>query len=66
LPEAQEIKIKTGTCEAAVRRLNAETIGTAVQAPEKFLAEAGISVKSVSGKIELQLAPYEVAWVDVV
>jgi hypothetical protein len=65
LPEAQEIKIKTGTCEATVQRLNADTVGGAAQAPEKFLAEPGTPVKSVSGKIELQLAAYEVAWVDV-
>jgi hypothetical protein len=65
LPDAQEIKIKTGTCEATVHRLNTNTFATAVTAPEKFLAETGEALKSVSGKIELQLAPYEVAWVDV-
>ncbi len=65
LPEEQEIKIKTGTCDASVKRLNASTAEEAARAPEKFRAEVGIPAKSVSGKIELLLAPYEFARVDV-
>jgi hypothetical protein len=65
LPEEQEIKIKTGTCDAHVKRLNADTAEDAMRNPEAFRAEIGTVVKSVSGKIELILAPYEIARVDV-
>jgi hypothetical protein len=65
LPEEQEIKIKTGTCDAHVKRLNADTAEEAMRAPEAFRAEMGAPAKSVSGKIELLLAPYEIARVDV-
>ncbi len=65
LPEEQEIKIKTGTCDVHVKRLNADTAEEAMRAPETFRAEMGAPVKSVSGKIELLLAPYEIARVDV-
>jgi D-apionolactonase len=65
LPEEQEIKIKTGTCEARVKRLNGDTAEEAMRAPEKFRAEAGEPMKSASGKIELTLAPYEITRVDV-
>jgi hypothetical protein len=64
LPEAQEIKIKTGTGEARVLRLNVGTVEAAASAPEKFTAAEGELIQSVSGKIELSLAPYEVARVD--
>jgi len=65
LPEEQEIKIKTGTCEARVKHLNAVNADAAMRAPEQFRAEVGEAVASVSGKIELRLAPYAVARVDV-
>jgi hypothetical protein len=65
LPEEQEIKIKTGTCEARVKRLNAETAEEAMRVPEKFGKESGEPLQSVSGKLELKLAPYEIARVDV-
>jgi hypothetical protein len=64
-PEEQDIKIKTGTCDAHVKRLNADTAEEAMRAPEAFRAELGAPVKSVSGKIELLLAPYEIACVNV-
>ena len=64
-PEEQEIKIKTGTCEARVKHLHAANAAAAMIAPEDFHAEAGEAVASVSGKIELKLAPYAVARVDV-
>ena len=66
LPEPQEIKIKTGTGTARVLRLNAGTVAAAASAPESFLAGPGDVVSSVSGKIELSLAAYEVARVDLV
>ena len=65
LPEEQEIKIKTGTCDARVKRLNADTAEEAMRAPETFHAETGAPAKSVSGKMELLLAAYEIARVDV-
>ena len=66
LPEEQEIKIKTGTCEARLKRLNAGTAEDAMRLPEKFSKEPGESMTSVSGKLELKLAPYEIARVDVI
>ncbi len=65
LPEEQDIKIKTGTCEVRIKRLNADTAEEAMRSPEKFRAEIGAAAQSISGKIELLLAPYEVARVDV-
>ena len=47
-------------------RLNTGTAEAAVTAPEKFTAAEGELVQSLSGKIELSLAPYEVARVDLV
>ena len=64
-PEEQEIKIKTGTCEARAKRLHAGTAAAAMQAPERFSLEAGDPLASVSGKLELQLAPYEFVRIDV-
>lgn len=64
LPEDQEIKIKTGTCEARVKHLNATNAEAAMLSPEKFRAEAGEAAMAVAGKIELHLAPYAVARVD--
>lgn len=63
LPEPQEIKIKTGTVTARVQRLNTDT--AAAFTAEQFTTGAGEEVPSVSGKIELALAPYEVARVDI-
>jgi len=65
LPEEQEIKIKTGTCTARVKHLNAQTAEEAMRAPETFVAQAGEPLPSVSGKIELKLGPYAVVCVDV-
>jgi hypothetical protein len=65
LPEDQEIKIKTGTCEARVARLNADTVGQAMRAPENFLKSAGEPLMAISGKLELKLSAYEVVRVDI-
>jgi hypothetical protein len=65
LPEEQEIKIKTGTCESRVQRLNAGTAEEAIRAPESFCRAIGEPLQSVSGKIELRLEPYEFVRVDV-
>jgi D-apionolactonase len=65
LPEEQEVKIKTGTCEARVKHLNSETAETAMRTPGQFSKEQGEPLKSVSGKLELRLGAYEVACVDV-
>ena len=65
LPVEQEIKIKTGTCNARLLRLHAGTVEEAMHTPEKFQAQLGEPLASVSGKIELKLAPYEVVRVDV-
>src|SRR4029453_18954055 len=63
--DAQELKIKTGTCTAQVRYLDETTAEEAVRRPEKFRKRAGERTESVSGKIELKMRPYAVARVDI-
>jgi D-apionolactonase len=65
LPEPQEIKIKTGTCQALVRYLDETTAEEAMRHPEKFQADPGKSFESVNGKIELNLLPWALARVDI-
>jgi D-apionolactonase len=64
-PRAQEVKIKTGSCAGTLRRLNARNAEDAMRNPEEFRAAPGESVQAVGGKIELTLAPYEYARLDV-
>ena len=66
LPKEQEIKIKTGTCSARLKYLDAQTAESAMREPEKFIAAVGESISSVSGKLELKLGAYAVAIVDVI
>jgi hypothetical protein len=63
--DAQDLKIKTGTCTARVRYLDESTIEDAVRRPEEFRRQSGIEQESVSGKIELKLLPCALARVDV-
>jgi hypothetical protein len=65
MDEEQEIKIKTGTCQARIARLNAGNAEEAMRAPDNFRQQAGEPAPSISGKIELKLGPYEIARVDV-
>jgi hypothetical protein len=65
LPEEQEIKIKTGTCNARVKYLDSKTAESAMRERDKFINAAGDSLSSVSGKLELKLGAYAVAFVDV-
>jgi len=64
--DAQDLKIKTGTCTARVRYLDETTAEQATRRPEEFRAHTGGQQESVSGKIELRLLPYAVARVDVI
>lgn len=66
LGETQEVKIKTGTCQARIRHLDETSVDRATADPETFHAEAGVLASTVSGKIELKLKPYALARVDVV
>ncbi len=63
--DAQDLKIKTGTCKALVRYLDQTTAEEAVMRPEQFRGNAGNPVESVGGKIELKMLPYAVARVDI-
>ena len=63
--DTQDLKIKTGTCNARVRYLDETTAEQAMHRPEEFRRIAGATQESVSGKIELKLLPYAVARVDV-
>jgi hypothetical protein len=65
LAEEQEIKIKTGTCQARVLHLNSGNAEGAMRTPEEFRQQPGDTVASVSGKIELTMAPYEIVRVDI-
>jgi hypothetical protein len=63
--DAQELKIKTGTCTARVRYLDETTAEQAVRQPEEFRRRPGEEQASVSGKIELKLLPFAVGLVDI-
>ena len=63
--QAQEVKIKSGTCEARVRYLDETNVERAMLEPEKFRSEAGEKCASVAGKIALRLLPYGLARVDI-
>lgn len=65
LPEPQEIKIKTGTCQARVLQLAATNAEEAMREPERFREDPGETVRSTAGKIALQMKPYGIARVDV-
>ena len=64
-PEEQPIKIKSGTCSARVKYLNAQTAEEAMRSPAAFVQQAGEPIQSVSGKLELKLGAYAIAFVDV-
>jgi hypothetical protein len=66
LGEPQEVKIKTGTCQARVRYLDEKNAEAAMLSPEDFSAQTGELVESVTSKIELNLLPYAYARVDIV
>jgi len=63
--EAQEIKIKTGTCKGTVRYLDSTNIQRAMAEPESFRREIGHSCESVGGKLQVNLLPCALARVDV-
>jgi hypothetical protein len=63
--DAQDLKIKTGTCTAHVRYLDETTADEAMRRPEEFRRQTGTVVESVSGKIELKMLPFAVARVDI-
>jgi hypothetical protein len=65
LGERQEIKIKTGTCQARVRYLDETNVEQALMDPEAFRREPGAAQESVSGKIELTLLPCALARIDI-
>jgi hypothetical protein len=63
--ETQEVKIKTGTCQAKVRYLDETNAESAMHEPETFRAQAGELKQSVASKIELKLLPYAIARIDI-
>jgi len=66
LGESQEIKIKTGTCQARVRYLDETNAELAMQEPEAFQALTGDPLAAVAGKLTLELKPFALARVDIV
>ncbi len=65
LGETQEIKIKTGTCQARVRYLDETTAMEAMQSPEAFRSREGDLLESAAGKLSLNLLPCALARVDI-
>lgn len=65
LNEAQEVKIKTGTCRAQIRYLDETNAEEAMCRPEAFRGQVGRTVDSMSAKIGLELLPYALARVDI-
>ena len=65
LGETQEIKIKTGTCQARVRYLDETTAMEAMQSPETFRSREGDLLESAAGKLSLNLLPCALARVDI-
>ena len=63
--DSQDVKIKTGSCQARVRYLDETNAEEAMRTPEAFAAREGQVVESASAKIELKLLPYALARVDI-
>jgi hypothetical protein len=61
----QELKIKTGTCEATVRYLDERNAEHAMTHPEEFRREKGETISAAGGKLALNLLPYALATVDI-
>jgi hypothetical protein len=61
----QEVKIKTGTCNARIRYLDETNAERAMRQPEEFRSDTGERSESISTKIQLRLLPYGLARVDI-
>jgi hypothetical protein len=61
----QEVKIKTGTCQATIRYLDETNAERAMTQPEQFRTDPGEKSDSISTKIQLMLRPYALARVDI-
>jgi D-apionolactonase len=65
LAKPQEIKIKTGSCQARIRYLDETNVEEAMRNPEAFRTQTGTTQEAAAGKIELKLLPYALARVDI-
>ncbi len=63
--DEQPLKIKSGSGSVVVKYLDETNALEAMRSPEAFRARAGTVVEAASGKVELKLAPYAVARVDI-
>ena len=63
--DVQELKIKTGTCQARIRYLDDTNAEQAMGDPETFRAEPGAVAESAAGKLSLRLLPFALARVDI-
>jgi len=61
-----DLRIKSGTCKAVIRVLNASNVEEAALDPETFRARPGKEATAAGGKLALELGPYALARVDVV
>jgi len=61
----QDLKIKTGTCDATVRYLDERNAEQAMTHPEEFRREKGEAISAAGGKLGLSLLPYALATVDI-
>ncbi len=62
---AQTVKIKTGSGNGLIWRLNASNVTEAMREPEAFRARAGAHVEAAGGKVELVLEPYEMVKLEI-
>ena len=60
----QEVRIATGDCRGRVRYLDETNAEEAMRNPERFRAQGGAAVESISGKIELRLLPCSLGRID--
>jgi hypothetical protein len=61
----QELKIKTGTCEATIRYLDERNAEHAMTHPEEFRRQKAEAISAAAGKLGLNLLPFALATVDI-
>jgi hypothetical protein len=61
----QEIKIKSGSCQAVIRYLEESNAEQAMTAPEEFRQENGQPAEAAGGKLTLNMKPFALARVDI-
>jgi len=63
-PERQQVSVQNLSQEVQVRQLNETNAEAAMSSPEGFRAEAGDTMQTTKGTLELSLLPYAVVRID--